>query len=270
MRLDIVIPAHNEEDRIGRTLDAYLSAWPGDLDTRFLVALDRCTDATRFVVELRMAIDERVGVLEFPKLGKGGVIMEAFRACDADLVGFVDADCATPPSELLRLVEAAQYADGAIASRRHPGSVLPARRSLHRRIVSAGFAFGIRRLFGLPYVDTQCGAKVVRASVVRRVLPLLSSRDFLFDVDLLVTAGQLGFDIAEVPTIWIDRSGSRVRPAADVGRMAAGALRLWFHHRLLPIAAEGDEVEAPAAGGHRSEGRMELRQVGRRPYSRAS
>ena len=37
---------------------------------------------------------------EFPKLGKGGVLMETFRRCDADLVGFVDADCATPPAEL--------------------------------------------------------------------------------------------------------------------------------------------------------------------------
>lgn len=270
MRLDIVIPAHNEEGRIGRTLDAYLSAWPDDVDTRFLVALDRCTDATRLVVERRMAVDPRVGLLEFPKLGKGGVLMEAFRACDAEFVGFVDADCATPPSEFLRLVETARYADGAIASRRHPGSVLPARRSLHRRVVSAGFAFGVRRLFGLPYVDTQCGAKVVRAPVVRGVLPLLSSRDFLFDVDLLVTARQLGFDIAEVPTIWIDRSGSRVRPAADVGRMAAGALRLWFHHRLLPIAGDGDEAETHAADDRRGEHGMELRQVGRGPYSRAS
>lgn len=270
MRLDIVIPAHNEEGRIGRTLDAYLSAWPEDLDTRFIVALDRCTDATSRVVERRMASDPRLRLLEFPKLGKGGVIMEAFRACDAELVGFVDADCATPPSEFLRLVETARCADGAIASRRHPGSVLPARRTFQRRLVSAGFAFGVRTLFRLPFVDTQCGAKVLRSDVVRRVLPLLSARDFLFDVDLLVTARQLGFDIAEVPTIWIDRKGSNVRPAAHAGRMAAGALRLWLHHRVLPI-----EVDGVGTNGHRRDGdgveaRMELRQVRRGRYARAS
>ena len=58
---------------------------------------------------------------EYPKLGKGGVLMETFRRCDADLVGFVDADCATPPAELARMTEQAADTDGVIASRRLAG-----------------------------------------------------------------------------------------------------------------------------------------------------
>lgn len=240
MRLDIVIPAHNEEQRIGRTLSSYRARCDGP-DTRFRVALDRCTDRTRDVVEQHMAADPRVDVLEFPKLGKGGVLMEAFRVCDAELIGFVDADRATPPAEFLRLVEAARDADGAIASRRHPASVVPARGSLGRRIASAGFAFGVRALFRLPFEDTQCGAKVLHRHVVEQVLPLLSSRDFLFDVDLLVAARELGFRIVEVPTVWVAQDGSRVSPGADAKRMAMSALRLWLHHRIIPIHAEAHD-----------------------------
>jgi hypothetical protein len=164
--------------------------------------------------------------------------MEAFRECDADLVGFVDADGATPPSEMLRLVEAAGDCDGAIASRRHPASVLPARRGLAREVTSAGFAFGVRRLFDLPYEDTQCGAKVFRREAMERILPLVSSRDFLFDVDVLLVAQRLGCRIATVPTIWIDREGSRLRAASDSKRMAASAMRLWLHHRVIPVEVE--------------------------------
>ena len=47
--------------------------------------------------------------------------METFRRCDADLVGFVDADCATPPAELARMTVQAADADGVIASRRLAG-----------------------------------------------------------------------------------------------------------------------------------------------------
>ena len=238
MRVDIVIPAHNEQDRIGSMLDTYLARCPGP-DMRFLVALDRCTDGTREVVADRAARDRRVETLDYPKLGKGGVLMEAFRHCNGDLVGFVDADGATPPSEMLRLIDAARDRDGAIASRRHPASVLPARRSLAREVTSAGFAFTVRRLFRLPYEDTQCGAKVFRRAAMARMLPLLTSRDFLFDVDVLLVARRLGYRIETVPTIWIDREGSRLKAGGDAKRMAASALRLWLHHRVIPVDTEG-------------------------------
>lgn len=242
MRLDIVIPAHNEEERIGPMLDAY-RARCSDPEARFVVALDRCWDRTEEIVRGHRDVDPRVEIVHYPKLGKGGVLMEAFRRCDGDYVGFVDADCATPPSEFVRLAEVAEQADGAIASRRHPAAILPARRPLVRRIASAGFAFGIRRLFRLPYGDTQCGAKVVRRDLVEKSLPLMSSRDFLFDVDLLVVARRLGYRIVEVPTIWIDQAGSRLRARSDTLRMAASALRLWLHHRVIPVdPTAGDPV----------------------------
>lgn len=235
MRFDVVIPAHNEQHRIGATLTAYRAALGGDHDVRFLVALDDCTDDTEHVVAEHTSADTRVTALRYPRLGKGGVLLETFRRSDADYVAFVDADAATPPGELLRLVDVAQQADGAIASRWHASSVLPSRRPLTRQLASLGFAKTVKWLFRLPYRDTQCGAKVLSRELAERVVPLLSSRDFLFDVDLLVTARELGFSVLEVPTIWIDRDGSRLNVVQDARRMAASLARLWLHHRTLPV-----------------------------------
>jgi dolichol-phosphate mannosyltransferase len=234
MRLDLVIPAHNEEHRIDRTLHAYRSSFT-DVEVRLLVALDSCTDRTAEVVAEHRLHDDRVHTIDYPKLGKGGVIMETLRRCDGDLVGFVDADCATPPAELGRLVEASLHVDGAIASRRHPASVIPGQRHPTRRATAAGFAFAARRLFRLPFADTQCGAKVLRREVADACLPFLSARDFLFDVDLLVTARRLGFDVVEVPTVWIDRAGSRVHAGRDGLRMACSSLLLRLRHWLFPV-----------------------------------
>jgi glycosyltransferase involved in cell wall biosynthesis len=240
MPLSIVFPAHNEESRIGPTLDAYSTVCT-DPQTQFVVALDDCTDHTEHVVRSHALRDPRVQVRRYPKLGKGGVIMETFRTIDSDLVGFVDADCATPPSELLRLVDRVVDGDldGAIASRWHPAAVVPRQRerALGRRVASAGFAHGVRRLFGLPYLDTQCGAKVFRRSAMDQVLPLLSSRDFLFDVDLLLTMERLGLRLLEVPTIWVDQAGSRLHAGRHSGQMAVSMLRLWLQHRVMPVEA---------------------------------
>ncbi len=239
MRLDIVIPAHNEEHRIDRTLHAYRAGCGGD-GVRFLVACDACTDGTVDIARGHARDDARIEVLEYPKLGKGGVIAETFQRSDADLVGFVDADCATPPSELLRLADATLHADGAIASRHHPASVLPRRRPAMRRLTSAGFAFSVRRLLGLPYRDTQCGAKVLRRSAAERMIPHVGAKDFLFDVDLLLAARDTGHRVLEVPTVWIDQDGSRVDPVADTRRMGISLLRMWVaarRRKAVPHAA---------------------------------
>ena len=236
MSLDIVIPAHNEEERIDRTLSTYRMVFT-DPSVRFIVAMDGCCDRTASVVEAHAAEDARVQCRVYPKLGKGGVLMESFRCCDADWVAFVDADGATPPRELSRLLDTAMRADGAIASRRHPASFTPAPRGRGRQLTSWAFVTAVRVLFRLPYSDTQCGAKVLRGDALRQVLPFLSSRDFLIDVDLLAVAGRLGLRIEEVPTVWVDQAGSKVSTRRDSVHMLLSALRLWLHLRVLPVPA---------------------------------
>ena len=238
MRLDIVIPAHNEEHRIDRTLSAYRQVC-GGRHVRFHVALDGCTDRTADIVKRHNREDGRVRLHVYPKLGKGGVIAETFKRSQADVLGFVDADCATPPAEMLRLADVAQRSGGAIASRHHPASVLPRNRSRLRRATSAGFAFGVRRLLGLSYRDTQCGAKVLRRDAAERILPHVESRDLLFDVELLLAARDAGQEIVEVPTVWIDQDGSRVDPVADTRKMSVSLVRLWAAGRRREVAHAG-------------------------------
>jgi glycosyltransferase involved in cell wall biosynthesis len=235
VRLDIVIPAHNEEHRIDRTLSAYRTVC-GGRNVRFQVALDGCTDRTAEIVKEHRGEDSRVNLHEYPKLGKGGVIAETFRLSDADVLGFVDADCATPPAEMLRLADVAQRTGGAIASRHHPASVLPRARSRVRRATSAGFAFGVRKLLGLSYRDTQCGAKVLRRDAAELILPRIAAKDLLFDVELLLAARETGQAIVEVPTVWIDQEGSRVDPVADTRTMSVSLLRLWVAGRRREVA----------------------------------
>lgn len=247
MSLEIVIPAHNEEHRIARTLDAYSNELLQP-DLTITVAMDDCTDSTAKIVDAYAAGDHRIRAKDYPRLGKGGVLSEAFRSSETDVVAFVDADCATPPSEIEVLTETLSRtgADIAIASRWHPTSVLPRPRSLGRRIASRGFATAVRTIFSLPYADTQCGAKVLTRGAAGRLMPLMSSRDFVFDVDLLLVARALELQVAEVPTVWIDRDGSRVRMVHDSLRMAASLGRLWLHHQVVPVRMPARPAIGPA------------------------
>ncbi|MCL8025060.1 glycosyltransferase [Nocardioides bruguierae] len=264
MSIEIVIPAHNEQHRIGQTLHAYTEL--SDPDLVITVALDDCTDGTRDIVAAAAVHDPRIRFTEYPRLGKGGVLAEAMRASTADQVAFVDADCSTPPEEIALLARTLDEtaADIAIASRFHPASVLPRPRSLKRKVTSVGFQAAVRRLFGLPFFDTQCGAKVLTRTAAERIMPLVSSRDFVFDVDLLVTARALDLTVAEMPTVWIDRDGSRVDALSDSVRMAASLGRLWLHHRVVPVRMPAKALveSLPAGAGSPATGEMPVIDAG--------
>jgi glycosyltransferase involved in cell wall biosynthesis len=206
MRLSLVVPAHNEEERLEPMLRAYASALGSDAEV--IVVVNGSTDDTVGVAR-RVASDHpTVHVIDVAeRIGKGGAVRTGFARARGDLVGFADADMATPPAEFLRLVDAAAQSDGAIASRWAPGARIYGRTWL-RTAASRVFALLVRMLFGLPFADTQCGAKVFH----RRFLPIYlahsSVNDLAFDVELLLLLTRAGARITEVPTAWTAVPGS--------------------------------------------------------------
>ncbi len=203
----IVIPAYNEERRIGGLLEDL-----GAVEGPVIVVADG-TDRTAAMVEAHAAAHPalRLSCLSFPeRLGKGGGILAGFRSVETPYIGFMDADGSTSPDEMFRLFSCLLDADGAIASRWCPGAVVPVRQGPLRRLQSRAFNLLIRLLFDLPYADTQCGAKVFRAEALRPVLDEMQLSGFEFDVELLWRLRRRSSRIVEVPSVWCDRGGSKV------------------------------------------------------------
>ena len=229
MRLSIVIPAYNEEERLEPMLRAYASAL--DPDDELIVVVNGSTDHTANVAR-RVALDHRaIQVLEIPeKIGKGAAVRAGFARAVGTLVGFADADLATPPGEFLRLAEVAATSDGAIASRWAPGSKVYGRTWL-RTLASRLFAGLVRAMFGLPFADTQCGAKVFHRRFLPAYLATSTVTDLAFDVELLLLLHRAGARIVEVPSVWtaVPGSSTLASPAALVRngwRMFRSLLRL--------------------------------------------
>ena len=233
MRLDIVMPAHNEEDRIDRTLRAYRSACPDEgvrlpRRARFVHRPHAARSSTPMQRE-----DDRVRSFEYPKLGKGGVIAETFARSDAELVGFVDADGATPPRELLRLADARAGTPTARSPRAAiPPSLLPARRPLAREITSAGLRRQRAHADGPARTATRsAGRRCCAATSSRDVLPRLAARDLLFDVDLLAPRATPAGAWSRSRRCGSTRRARASARVADSRRMGTSLLRLWLRRR---------------------------------------
>lgn len=228
MRLSIIIPAFNEEHRLGRMLDAYLPYFAEryGAEAELIVVVNGSTDATEAVARERQTRWPALRVIVEPRaVGKGGAILEGMAVARGECVGFVDADGATPPEAFDDLVHRLGDAGIAIANRWDPASRITPQ-PWSRRVASRVFNALVRWLFRLPIRDTQCGAKVLRREALAAVLPRLGLTRWAFDVDLLFHVRRAGFEIRQVPTVWNDELGSHLRIVAASAEMFVAIVRL--------------------------------------------
>jgi glycosyltransferase involved in cell wall biosynthesis len=155
--------------------------------------------------------------------------MQGFARARGEWIGFVDADGSTPPEAFQDLVDGMGEADVVMATRWRKGAQVSPKQPLRRRIASRAFNGITRILFGLRLTDTQCGAKLMRRECLMKVLPNLGLTQWAFDVDLLFQLKRSGCKLAEIPTVWHDVEGSKIR----VGRVSAEMLLAVVRLRLL-------------------------------------
>ncbi|GBD11633.1 Polyprenol monophosphomannose synthase [bacterium HR23] len=239
MEISLIIPAYNEERRIGPTLEAYLSFFTGKgRPFEVLVVLNGCRDGTLEVVERAGQRWGRVRWVVFPQpLGKGGAVREGLAHARGQRVVFVDADNMVGPREAYRLLERLEQTDIAIASRYIPGARCLRRPPLRRRVAAWAFRQLVRLVLGLPFRDTQCGAKAFRAEALQRLLPHLQERGWAFDVELLALALDMGLRVEEVPVEWaFSARGSKMPTLSAALGMAWTVLRVRQRRRLWRTA----------------------------------
>ncbi|MBN1901811.1 glycosyltransferase family 2 protein [Candidatus Sumerlaeota bacterium] len=228
--LSIVIPAYNEEKRIGTTLGKILEFLKTkDFSWEILIVDDGCRDRT-----IEMAADILKGtsyrILKNPRnMGKGATIRAGMLAARGEIRLFTDADLSTPIEELDKLmIPIKDGFDVTFGSRAMKGSKLLVRQPIHREMMGRVFNILVQILH-LPGVkDTQCGFKMFTAGAADAIFQRQKMKGFCFDVEILVLARKMGYRIKEVPVSWIDSPQSKVSPLKDSLKMLWDLVKLKF------------------------------------------
>jgi dolichyl-phosphate beta-glucosyltransferase len=223
-RLQLVVPCFNEAERLQP--EVFLDYVAGDPDVAILFVDDGSSDATAAILaDVAKRGGENVRVVTLPRnSGKGRAVqfgVEAAFTLAPEFVGYWDADLSTPLNavrDFVAVFEARPDIDIVMGARvKLLGRDVV--RSLARHYSGRVFATAASFALGVPVYDTQCGAKIFRATApVQRVFASPFRSKWIFDVEILARyialadATRSGLPVYELPlSSWRAAPGSKVR-----------------------------------------------------------
>ncbi len=231
--LTVVIPACNEETKIGRDLEclfSYLDEQPYAAEA--LVVDDGSTDRTVEIARSFSGPGREVGVLSLGgNRGKGRAVKVGVLAARGRYILVADAGSCVPFSNLERglgLLEDGAC-DVALGSRAVAGAVIHVRQPFERRLGGRVFRRILRVGMGIRGIaDTQCGFKLFERGAAMAVFGLNRIDGFMFDVETVLNARRLGLKLAEFPVDWTNDPDSRLRLVGGTLRNLKDLIRIRF------------------------------------------
>jgi glycosyltransferase involved in cell wall biosynthesis len=225
--LSIVIPAHNEEDRLPNTLEKiYKFLETQDFLYEVIIVENGSSDHTLELAQEFAQSRPTLRVLQEQKRGKGNAVKRGMLEARGDYRFICDADLSMPIEELPKFIPPAlQQFDIAIASREAPGAVRynePPYRHIGGRAVN--FIIQLLILPGLN--DTQCGFKCFRADIAEAIFRQQTLAGWSFDIEILYLARRKKFIINEIPIHWYFDADSKVSAVRDAVRMISDIFRI--------------------------------------------
>ena len=217
--LSIIIPAHNEENRLLNTLEQVICFLDKQTFTSEVIVVENgSTDKTLVAAQQYAKQYKQVRVIQSER-GKGSAVKLGMLEAKGEYRFMCDADLSMPIEELTKFIpSSAKDFDIAIASREAKGAVRY-NEPPYRHIGGRGINFLIQVLILPGLNDTQCGFKCFRADVAEKMFNLQTLHGWSFDIEILYIARQHGYDIQEIPIHWYHDAETKVRALPDAIRM---------------------------------------------------
>jgi len=234
MKISIIIPAFNEEKRIGSTLEALdIELSKSDLNycqCEIIIVNDGSSDETGKVIkEYQQRFDYIKCIEHYRNMGKGKAVCTGVMKASGEFIVIYDADAATPPSFISKFIP--------VMEKEELDIIIGSRELGYRQGFDVSYLF-VRRAMGRiysfftnlvvkGYLDTQCGFKIFRKEVAHHLFSLLKQKGYVWDVEILMLAHFFSYKVKEMPIDWHHKPGSKINILSD-------SLRMLFH--LFQIA----------------------------------
>ena len=227
--ITIIIPFYNEEKRIKKSLEQIIK-YKKKIKTEFILVNDGSNDESKLIVRDYLKKKKNIKLINLKKnYGKGYAIKKGIENSKNEWVLTTDIDFSVPLDQISVWIKKKYIKKNCniyFASRSHKKSKVTAK--LHRVILGIIFKFIIYIFLRIKIKDTQCGYKLYKKKVAKKIFKKLQTNRFEHDLEIVMHSKKLNYTITELPVRWVHKSDSKVNLFTDPFKMFFGILYLKY------------------------------------------
>lgn len=235
--LSLIIPAYNEEKKIERDIrKAFDYFKKKKISGEVIVSTDGVTDDTNKIVHnLKNEFNDLILLTKKKKIGKGAAIKRGVSKAEGKYIMFADAGLCVPfkfiDSGIKKLEEG--Y-DLALGDRTGQLAIIKRKQPFYRVLGSRIFSLLVEHVLGVPahIKDTQCGFKIYKADVAKKLFKDLDTKTMMFDLEHILRAKKNNFKIATFPVEWSNDPDTKFNPLSGGIKIISEVYNIKFKLRL--------------------------------------
>lgn len=217
--LSVVIPCYNEETRLKEGYSHFTEYLKKQkYDWELVMVNDGSKDSTEKILKLLSRKNKNLKIVSYKRnRGKGYAVSKGIEAAKGNYILFSDLDHSVSIDFTRSFINHLENGfDIVIASRRVKGATLKVRQKPFREFLGRSFTVLVRILIDPKIKDATCGFKMYRKNTAKNLFKRLTVFDWVFDAEILFLSKKYNFKIAQLPVVWEDAKGSKVKLAKDV------------------------------------------------------
>lgn len=239
--MSFVIPVFNEEKRIGRTIEALKTLEvPGTIVLEKVIFVnDGSKDSTEAKIlstknQLKKHLKAKIEIISYSRnRGKGAAIRRGMKASNSDYTLFFDADMSTPLSEIIKFIPQMEWGvQTIIGTRKNGKSTVITHQPYIREFMGKCFTRLTNTLLQTNATDLTCGFKAFSKTSKEEIFGRTVINRWGYDAELIFLIRKLGYSSVEVPVIWSNQQGSKVKIYQAVPQSLWDILKIRWTHDL--------------------------------------
>jgi dolichyl-phosphate beta-glucosyltransferase len=260
MTLSIVIPMYNEQARIGRCIRELISykAPKGVELERVIFVNDGSRDNTVRMIRAKIKtiqrhLNAKVRIISYRKnQGYGHAVVTGMAASTSEYTLFMDADMATPLSQIRKMLPSMKAGVSIINGTRKDKSDVLVHQPKYREVMGHVYTLLCNIILNTWLVDFNCGFKMFSRTAKDIIFPRLICKRWSVDAEMLFLGRIMGFSIIDVPIRWSDMKGSKVNVFVDAPRSLAELIKIRLKYIPDQTVIFGRRVYQPARAAYNS------------------
>jgi len=230
--VSIIYPVFNEEKRLRKTFLDIIKFEKSNkfFEKEYIFVNDGSSDQTLSVIKNEFKNNKKIKfkIVSYNKnMGKGYALKKGVQIAKNDWVLTTDADCSVSNFQLIKWIQK-KYLDQDdliyFGSRNHHLSIVKKKKL--RKIVGVIFKFTIRFFFNIKISDTQCGFKLYKLNIAKKIFRKISINGYMHDIEICIIAKKLNIKIKDLPLKWIHMDESKINFVRDFFNVAFSLIKI--------------------------------------------